>query len=91
MDDLDKYIDERKKSDPEFAEGFDEGYENFKFGVLLCLAREQAGLTKEELARRLGTTKSIVSRIENTAGNVSVSTVRKYAKAVGKKVHLEIS
>lgn len=90
MDDLDRSIEERKKLDKEFADGFDDGYENFKFGVLLCISREQAGLTKEELAVRLGTTKSVVSRIENTVGNVSISTIRKYAKALGKKVSFGI-
>jgi len=47
MNDLDKFIEEQKKRDPEFAEGFDEGYASFKVGVLLCLSREQAGLTKQ--------------------------------------------
>lgn len=90
MDDLDKYIEKRKKWDKEFAEGFDEGYENFKVGVLLCLSREQAGLTKEELARRIGTTRSIITRIENDAGSMRVSTLRKYADALGKQINLEI-
>jgi len=35
-----------------FAEGYDEGYEQFKVGVMLRQARESAGLTQEELARR---------------------------------------
>lgn len=61
MDDLDKFTEEQKKRDKEFAEGFDEGYENFKFGVLLCLAREQAGFTKEDMARALSTNKSAIS------------------------------
>ena len=64
MSDLDKYIVNRKKKDKEFAEGFDEGYEQFKIGVVLRQARESAGLTQEELARRLKTKKTAVSRIE---------------------------
>ena len=90
MDDLDRTIEERKKLDPEFADGFEEGYESFKVGVLLCLSRENAGLTKQEMADKLGTTSSVVTRIENDAGSMSVSTLRKYAKALGKKVNLEI-
>ena len=45
MSDLQKYIKKRKKRDPEFVKGFDTGYEQFKIGVLLKQAREEAGLT----------------------------------------------
>ncbi len=90
MSDLKKYIKKRKKTDPEFADGYDEGYQNFKIGVLLQLSREQAELTQEEVAQKMGTKKSAISRIENHAENITISTLRKYAKALGKKVNLEI-
>lgn len=90
MDDLDRSIAEREALDPEFADEYDEGYENFKIGVLLQLSREQAELTQEEVARKMGTKKSAISRIENHADSITLSTLRKYAKALGKKVHLEI-
>ena len=90
MSDLKKYIEKRKKVDPEFAEGYDEGYEQFKFGVLLQMSREKAGMTQEEVAQKLGTKKSAISRIENHAGNITLSTLHKYARALGKKVNLEI-
>jgi len=91
MNDLKRYVEERKKRDPEFAEGYDEGYENFKIGVLFQLSREQAGMTQEEVARRMGTKKSAISRIENHAEDIRLSTLRKYAKAIGKEFKLEIS
>ena len=90
MDDLDRYIEKRKKLDPEFAEGYDEGYQNFKIGVLLQLSREQAELTQEEVAQKMGTKKSAIPRIENHAEDIRLSTLRKYANALGKKVHFEI-
>jgi len=90
MDDLDRYIEQRKREDPEFAEGFDEGYQNFKIGVLFKVSREQAGLTQEQVAKKLGTKKSAISRIENHAEDIRLSTLHKYAKALGKKVNLEI-
>lgn len=90
MDDLDRFIEKRKKEDPEFADGFDEGYQNFKIGVLFKVSREQAGLTQAEVAQKLGTKKSAISRIENHAENITLSTLHKYAKALGKKVNLEI-
>jgi DNA-binding XRE family transcriptional regulator len=54
MDDLDKYIEKRKKKSPEFARDFEEGYKDFKIGILLKQARLEAGLTQEEVARKLG-------------------------------------
>ena len=50
MSDLKKYVVERKERDRKFAEGFDEGYAQFKIGVTLRKAREAAGLSQEELA-----------------------------------------
>ena len=44
MSDLKQYIDQRKKKDGKFAEG----YEQFKIGVVLRQARESAGLTQEQ-------------------------------------------
>ena len=90
MDDLDRTIARWKKENPEFEKGYDEGYENFKIGVLLQLSREQAKLTQEEVAQKMGTKKSAISRIENHAEDIRLSTLRKYAKALGKKVHFEI-
>ena len=90
MSDLKKYIKKRKKVDPEFADGYDEGYAQFKFGVLLQMSREQAGMTQEEVAQKLGTKKSAISRIENHAEDIRLSTLQKYAKALGKKFNFEI-
>lgn len=50
MSDLKKYVEKRKARDPEFAENYETGYLEFKIGVLLRQAREEAGLTQEEVA-----------------------------------------
>lgn len=91
MSDLKKYINKRKKADKEFAEGYEEGFENFKIGVLLRQAREKSGITQEAVAKRLHTNKSAISRIENHAEDIRLSTLRKYAQALGKEIHLEIA
>ncbi|MBI4655066.1 MAG: helix-turn-helix transcriptional regulator [Nitrospirae bacterium] len=91
MSDLKKYICERKKRDKKFAEGFDEGYEQFKVGVMLCQARESAGLTQEELARRLKTKKTAISRIENHAEDIKLSTLERVAFALGKRLQVSIA
>lgn len=91
MSDLKKYISERKKRDRKFAEGHDEGYEQFKVGFMLRHARESAGLTQEALARRLRTKKTAISRIENHAEDIKLSTLERVAVALGKKLQIKIA
>lgn len=88
MSDLDRYVDERKKKDKSFAEGFDEGYEQFKIGEVLRQAREAAGLTQEELAHRVHTKKTAISRIENHAEDIKISTLKRVAEALGKRIQI---
>ena len=90
MSDLQKYIGKRKRRDAQFAEGFEVGYANFKVGVLLKQAREKAGVTQEQAARRL-TTKSAISRMENHADDMPLSKIQRYAKALGKDLRVEIT
>ncbi len=90
MDDLDRFIAKWKRQNPGRAEAFDDGYMWFKLSAQLKSAREQAGLTQTNLAIKLGTARSTISRIENHADNITLSTLRKYAKVLGKKVHFEI-
>jgi HTH-type transcriptional regulator / antitoxin HipB len=90
MSDLTRYTNDRTTRDPEFAEGLESGYEEFRVGVLLRHAREEAGLTQEELATRLDTKKSAISRIENHAGDIRLSTLERYAKALGRQLSLEL-
>ncbi|MBI9021211.1 MAG: helix-turn-helix transcriptional regulator [Verrucomicrobia bacterium] len=91
MSDLKKYVNERKARDAEFAKDFDSGYEQFKIGVMLKQARIEAGITQEELARRLNTKKTAVSRIENHAEDIKLSTLEKFAEAIGKRLMLKIA
>lgn len=90
MSDLQKYIAERKESDASFADGFEEGYETFKFGVLLKEARKQSGLTQSELAELMQTKKSAISRIENHSEDMKLSTLEKFASALGKKLEIRL-
>ena len=91
MSDLQKYTDKRKASSPKFSEGFDEGYENFRIGVMLKQARLEAGLTQDDIANAIGTRKTAISRLENHVQDVKLSTVEKYAKVLGKHVEIRIA
>jgi HTH-type transcriptional regulator / antitoxin HipB len=90
MDDLDRLIADLKAKNPEIAESFERGYQAFRLGAMLQLAREDAGMTQEQVAQRLGTKKSAISRIENHAGDLRLSTLQRYAEAVGKELVLEL-
>ncbi len=90
MDDLEKYISKRKKRSLEFAKDFESGYNDFKIGVMLKQAREEAGITQENLAKKLHTRKSAISRIENKSKDIRLSTLEKFAEAVGRQIRVEI-
>ena len=90
MSDVEKYIRRRKANDLEFAEGFESGYRQFEIGVLLRRAREDAGLTQEQLAERIQTKKTAISRLENHADDIKLSTLQKVARALGKDLQVSL-
>jgi HTH-type transcriptional regulator/antitoxin HipB len=91
MSDLKKYIAKRKATNPDFDEDLDEGYENFRIGIMLKQARLDAGLTQDEVASAIGTQKTAISRLENHVQDVKLSTVEKYAKALGRRIEIKIA
>jgi DNA-binding XRE family transcriptional regulator len=54
---------------------YEEGFEAFKIGVMLQELRKESGMTQEQLARKCGTTKTYISRIENDASDIRLSTL----------------
>ena len=91
MKTLKTYINERKSKDKAFAKDFDKGYEEFKIGVILKQARENAGLSQSALARKIGTQKTAISRIENHAEDIKLSTLEKVAFALGRRLKVSIA
>ncbi len=53
------------------------GYDTFKLGALLHEARLEKGMTQSELAEKVGSTKSYISKIENNIKEVRLSTLQK--------------
>ena len=88
MSDLKKYIANRKRRDAGFAKDYDKGYAEFKVGVLIRQAREQAGLTQEEVAKKLHTKKTAISRLEQHATDIRLSTLLKLAQVFGKELQV---
>lgn len=58
---------------------------------MLRQAREAAGLTQEELAKRLKTKKTAISRIENHAEDIKLSTLERAATALGRRLQISIA
>jgi ribosome-binding protein aMBF1 (putative translation factor) len=68
----------------------DEGYVEFKLGAMILEARIEKGMTQEELAFKVGTTKSYISKIENNIKEVRFSTLKKIIE-LGLDGQLELS
>ena len=74
----------------EMREQFEEEFESFKLGVMIHDLRKEQGMTQEQLAQRCGTTKTYISRIENDASDIRLSTLmRIFREGFGR--HLKLS
>jgi DNA-binding XRE family transcriptional regulator len=70
---------------------FEEGFEAFKIGVMMHELRKELGMTQEELALKCGTTKNYISRIENNASDIRLSTLmRIFREGFGRQLKLSI-
>ena len=71
-------------------EAYEQEFEAFKLGVFIQEMREEQNLTQEQLATRCGTTKSYISRIENNASDIRLSTLMRIVRE-GLGGHLMLS
>jgi DNA-binding XRE family transcriptional regulator len=71
-------------------DNYEEGFEAFKFGVTLQELRKVQGMTQEQLADKCGTTKTYISRIENNASDIRLSTLMRIINE-GLGGHLKLS
>jgi transcriptional regulator with XRE-family HTH domain len=72
------------------VQGFETGYKGFEIGVLLRQAREDAGLTQEQLAGKIHTKKTAISRMESHAEDIKLSTLQRVAHALGKDLQVSL-
>ena len=71
-------------------EKYEEEFEAFKIGVLIQEARKKQNMTQEQLAIKVGTTKNYISRIENNASDIRLSTLMRIIRD-GLGGHLKLS
>jgi HTH-type transcriptional regulator / antitoxin HipB len=69
---------------------YEAGFEAFKLGVMIQELRKGQGLTQEQLAQKCGTTKTYISRIENNASDIRLSTLMRIIRE-GLGGHLKLS
>jgi len=74
----------------EQREKFEEEFEAFKIGVMILELRKENGLTQKQLADKCGTTKTYISRIENDASDIRLSTLMRIIRE-GFGKHLKLS
>lgn len=71
-------------------EKYEQEFEAFKLGVMLQELRKQKGMTQQELADKCGTTKNYISRIENDASDIRLSTLMRIIQE-GLGAHLKLT
>lgn len=73
-------------SDPAFRAEYEALGDEFRLAEALIEAR--AALTQDEIARRMGTSRTAVVRLEGGRGNPSLKTLRRYAEATGTRLRI---
>jgi len=87
----DDHLDKKYgKPGSQTREKYEQAFESFKIGVLIQEARKKQHLTQEQLAERVGTTKNYISRIENNASDIRLSTLMRIV-GEGLGGHLKLS
>ena len=72
-------------------EEFEEGFESFKIGVMLQELRKEQGMTQEQLAAKCGTTKTYITRIENDASDIRLTTLMRIVRqGFGKRLKMSV-
>jgi ribosome-binding protein aMBF1 (putative translation factor) len=74
--------------DPDFQRDFDALAEEFELAAALIKARTEAGLTQDQLAARMGTTQSVIARMEGGKSRPSTTTLQKLAAATGTRLRV---
>lgn len=79
------------KRDNKKREEWEQEFEAFKLGVVIEEARKKLKMTQTELAHKAGTNKSYISRIENDASDIRLSTLRRIInKGLGGKLTFSV-
>jgi ribosome-binding protein aMBF1 (putative translation factor) len=90
MDDFRKHLKESLK-DEEFKAAYDNKELRYKIVDILVSIRIQYKLSQAELAKKLGTTQAVISRIENGSVNIGIDFLQKVANTFNKKLDIKVA
>jgi ribosome-binding protein aMBF1 (putative translation factor) len=76
------------RKDPAYQAAYDALDEEFTLASTLIAARSAAGISQEEIARRMQTSQPAIARLESGKANPSVDTLRRYAAATGTQLKI---
>lgn len=89
-DDFEEFIADRARANPDFLRLVDEALARRQLLRELAAEREAEGLTRTVVAARMGTSESAVARLEKGEVDAKLSTVGRYAAALGKRVEWSV-
>lgn len=87
---LDEMIAERTKGNPDFPALLEAAARRRRLLEGLAAEREALGLSQTVVAARMHTSQSAVARLESAEIDAKLSTVERYAAAVGKRINWEL-
>ena len=76
------------RADPDFQREYDALAEEFELAAAVIRARTEAGLTQAQLATRMGTSQSVIARMEGGKAQPSTTTLKKLAAATGTRLRI---
>lgn len=85
---LDQVVEERTAKNPNFPEMVAAAMRTRQLLRELAAARRQARLSQKAIASRMGTSQEAVSRLERGISDPRISTVERYAQALGRELEL---
>jgi transcriptional regulator with XRE-family HTH domain len=81
-----KRLHKKWSRDPEFRKAYDALHDEFALAQAMIEARNRAGLTQTQVAKRIKTSQSVVARLESGTSMPSTRTLQRYAKATGSRL-----
>lgn len=88
---LDEIIDERTQRNPDFPDLVQAALRRRQLMRELAALREQLGLSQTAVAARMGTSQSAVARLESGEGDTKLSTIERFATALGQRIEWRIA
>ena len=83
-------IKDKWMKDPAFRAEYDRLEPEYALALALIKARTKAGLTQAQVAKKMGTTQSVIARIESGENPPNLKTLERYAEAVGRRIQVKL-